>query len=216
MFRFWLIIISVSLITAVVLVYFLLKNNRSRLDKVISVAIMVFLPVGALLLYHHWGAMDALSRYWTAQLTHVTSPEQVVEELKNHLKDHPNSAKGWYLLGRLYLGQNEFMQAKAVLSKAHELKPNNPEYTVAYAEAAFFADGKKLNTENRALLNQVLNRFPNNIGAVNLLAIDAYNQEHYSEAVHYWERLLPFFSADSEEEKMLLKMIAEAQKKIKE
>ena len=78
----------------------------------------------------------------------------------------------------------------------------------------FFANGRKLSPDDVALLAPILKRDPNNVNAINLLAIDAYLQHHYQTAVSYWERLLLIFPPDSADSKAVLQMIAKAQKNI--
>lgn len=53
--------------------------------------------------------------------------EQVIARLKAHLAKKPD-AKGWYLLGRLYLSQGQKEMAKAAFKEALRYEPTNPEY----------------------------------------------------------------------------------------
>ncbi len=189
----------------------------------VKIALIIALPIIAILLYLHFGASHSLQRYWVlkrqasavkAELSKIKSPKQVIDRLIAHLKAYPNSAKGWYLLGRLYLGERRYANAVSVLSKAYYLQPKKTEYAIAYAQALFFNQKQHLSKKAKQLLNQVLVKNRNNIPALNLLAIDAYRAHRYKSAVHYWEKMLPLFAPNSKESKMLLMMMAKAQKKL--
>ena len=99
-----------------------------------------------------------------------------------------------------------------MLQKAHQLKPQHLEYAVAFAQAQFFANQNKLSQQSKMLLVSVLQKMPNNIAALNLLAINAYSQQRYKKAIYYWEKMLPLFQPGSKDSQVLLAMIAKAQK----
>ena len=194
--------------------------------KAIFTAIVIFilLPLVTGVLYFHWGNARSSLNYVLhqqqtlrvkAELAKIKNPQQVVDQLKAYLQGHPNSPKGWYLLGKIYLTQNNYPEALAALTHAHEQAADNIDYSTAYAMAVFFTNQKQLTPVTKQLLEQVLLQSPNNVAATNLLAIDAYNQGQYSQAIHYWEKLIPLFDPQSEDERLLLQMISRAQKQLK-
>lgn len=188
-----------------------------------AISLVVVLPLIAGALYFHWGNARGLVNYGlrqqqavrvNAELANIKNhPEQVVDQLQAYLQMHPDSAKGWYLLGKVYLAQNKYPQALVALTKAHEQAANNIDYTTAYVMAVFFTNQKQLTPAAKQLLEQVLQQSPTDVGAINLLAIDAYNQGKYNQAIQYWEKLIPLFDPQSDDERLLLQMISRAQKK---
>lgn len=196
------------------------KNKPARL---VSLLLLVALPIFAIMAYQRIGDSRGLFHYWAlkkeanivkAELKKIKNPQQIINQLKAHLQAYPNSPKGWYLLGRLYLGQELYPLAYNALLKAYQLKPNDAKYQVAFAEAAFFNNKRRLKPHVKAILIDVLKKQPNNVAAINLLAINDYVEKHYQSAVNYWEKLIPMFVAGSKDSKELLNMIAKAQQHI--
>ncbi len=214
----WILIALMSLVAILVLIIPLLI---ARL-LFSSLAILLLLPFFALWIYGHWGSAEALRELIQQQeqalqvkhfMTQFNSPQQVIEQLQQRLKAHPESAQGWYLLGKLYLDQQDYPQALSSLKRAHHLSPHQFEFMIAYAQALFFSKGRLLNLKAKALLEESLRVEPHNPDALNLLAMGAYNAGDYVNAIHYWEQLLPLLEPNSKEQKLVLELIAEAQKK---
>jgi Cytochrome c biogenesis factor len=61
--------------------------------------------------------------------------DQAIAKLAEKLKQNPADVAGWTLLGRAYLETEHFSEARDALKHAHDLAPNEPDVSVAYAEA---------------------------------------------------------------------------------
>lgn len=213
---FW-IIISMMIVAALGFGVYPLRHS-----KITACLIMICIPVIALFVYLRVGDYQGLKQYEQlraesaqvkSMLAHIKNPAQLIDQLRQHLQHDPNSAEGWFLLGRLYSDNNQWAQAKSALSRAYQLSPHNEQYVLSYVQADFFVNNRRLSLEDVALLAPILKHDPNNVNAINLLAIDAYLQHHYQTAVSYWERLLAIFPPDSGDSKAVLQMIAKAQLK---
>lgn len=212
--------IGLLLLTFIALGFVIVPLVRKKVF-ITSIVLGMLLPALALLLYFCWGN----SRGWLDYFLHqqqatqvnaeLKNPEAVVDKLRAYLALHPQSPKGWYLLGKIDMHAGDYERAVDALSKAHAEDSGNIDYTTAYAEALFFSHDRKLMPEAQQLLQQVLQQDTNNIAANNLLAINAYHQGKYKEAIHYWEILIPLFDPQSEDEKALLQMISRAEKQDK-
>jgi len=185
--------------------------------------VALILPGLAILLYHHWGYTEELANYYQQQKNKQTvanamqqlgSPEHVIARLKSQLQQHPD-AKGWYLLGKLYLSQSDFPQAVEAFANANHLKPHAKEIMLHYAEAQFLAE-HGLSAGAKELLEQVLVQQPDNLEAANMLAIAAFQKGDYSQAISRWERLLNQLPPQSEDADKLLQAIAKAQAALKQ
>lgn len=220
---FWLFIALMTLLAASFLVVPLLKGRGKRAYWSAAVVAVCF-PVLTVMLYYHWGASNQLENYWAlksqavkvkAELAKIKNPQQIIDQLKSHLQARPNSSKGWYLLGKLYLTTGRYAPSVTALAKAYRLNPSNLDYKVAYSEALFFNNHRQLTPQAMQLLKSVIARSPNNVAAINLLAINAYRLGHYQQAVDDWEKLIPMFQVGSRDREVLLSMIAKAQKHLK-
>lgn len=181
---------------------------------VLALSGYLYMCVGAPRALLHYWALEKESAAITAAVKRIKNPQQLINELSKSVSNHPQSAKGWYLLGQLYMGQQQYAKAETVLQEAYRLQQENSIYLTAYAQASFFANHKRLKRHLKKLLLVLLQRQPTNVAAINILAINAYEQKQYQVAVNYWERLIPLFQPGSQNSKVLLSMIAEAQRKL--
>lgn len=196
-------------------------QQKSQRRSVLMIGIIVLVPLLSVLLYAHWGSYTKVQQAKQVQ-THLAevkasisqsgSRQSLISEFEQHLREKPQDAKGWYLLGKLTLRDGRVKEAIKALRQSNALKPNDPETLLALAEALMVANNNVLTSESQVLLEKVLEVSSNAIEALNLLAIHAYNKGQYNQAVSYFERLLPYYSPESEEGQRLLKIIARAQK----
>lgn len=183
----------------------------------------IFVPVllGLLsLAYWHWGSwpkwVDSLQaarkqEQVQAMIHAVQDPAEWINKLKQTLKTRPNSARGWYLLGRLYASQNQWQNAHTAFQRAYQLQPNNEQIAVNYAQNIWQINDQKHNAMSREILHRVLKDQPNQPDSLAMLAMDAYVNHHYQLAIDYWQRLLKLVPPSSDEAKMIQKAIVKAQ-----
>ncbi len=196
-------------------------RKKPQSSALLLISVVVLVPLLSVLLYAHWGSYRQVQQAKQVQ-THLAevkasinrsgSRQTLISEFEQHLREKPQDAKGWYLLGKLTLRDGRVQEAIKALRQSNALKPNDPEILLALAEALMVANNNVLTPESQVLLEKVLEFSPNAIEALNLLAIHVYNKRQYNQAVSYFERLLPFYPPESEEGQRLLKIIARAQK----
>jgi cytochrome c-type biogenesis protein CcmH len=217
---FWLII---ALMTLLALTFILLPFFKLGTSRKLATLLLIITPVFALTYYLKFGASQPMAEKMLAEqrasqiqseITRLGSKENIIIALQQRLQENPESAQGWYLLGRMYLMNQNYQSAMNAFDKANSLEPNKPETMLSYAEASYFYQHQTLDGKALQLLNEVLKTNPENNDAINLLAINAYQHKHYQQAIDYWKTLLAKFPADSEDENVLLTMIHNAKQKI--
>ncbi len=185
-----------------------------------TVAMLVLLTGG--LFYQHLGGYQQLSRFHQEKEQHALAKEalkqfknadEVIDRLRAHLKKEPNSAKGWYLLGRLYASAKQFQPAKDAYQKAYKLNPKDKKIRLEYMQALYITHGAQIKGLTKTILNSLLQEYPNEPDVLNFIAMDAYSHQHYQKAAIYWQKLLRLLPQGSDEHTMILKAIADAQKK---
>lgn len=62
--------------------------------------------------------------------------EGMIERIKKKLAANPDDATGWFILGKLYLANQDYTHAKQALDKAAKLRPNDVEIERFYNMAA--------------------------------------------------------------------------------
>jgi len=167
---------------------------------VAAFAIALLLPATAMLLYRGLGAPSALDpAALTAPADHSQNMEQAIAGLAAKLAQNPDDVEGWSLLGRAYEANERFAEARDALKRAHELARDDPDITVAYAEAlALATETHRIEGEPRALIDAVLKSKPDNQRGLWLLGISEYQAKHYDAAVSAWKRLLDVLPKDSD------------------
>ncbi|MDP1603944.1 MAG: hypothetical protein Q8M03_11840 [Legionella sp.] len=208
----FLVLISLALLIAA---YPLRKNIRKGFVLFLALFVMAIV-----LGYRQWGAWPLWSQYTAEQakqaearalLATVKSPEELVEKLKAKLDDSPQSARGWYLLGRLYASQNQWLLARDAFLKSQQLNVNDEQATINYAESLWQLNQQQFNPEIRRVFKELLQKNPNQPDALAMLAMDAYTRHEYPLAVIYWQKLLKIAPPQSDEAKAIRKAIAKAQ-----
>lgn len=110
----------------------------------VALSVMLLVPILSFVGYWAWGGsqqVEATLQYQqkvreVAKLVQqMGSRQQVIALLNKQLQERPNDAKGWYLLGKLYLGGGDYHQAKRCLARANQLAPGQESTVAALKEA---------------------------------------------------------------------------------
>ncbi|MDN6872416.1 c-type cytochrome biogenesis protein CcmI [Pseudomonas citronellolis] len=170
-------------------------ERRSRLGRAAPLLAAVLLPLLGLGLYLHWGASEklALSRE-LAEPPH--SMAEMTERLEKAVQAQPDSAEGWYFLGRTYMTQERFEDAAKAFERAANLSGRQSEVLGQWAQALYFANGKKMAGTAQALADEALKQNPEEVTTLGLMGISAFEDQRYADAVDYWQRLVAALPAD--------------------
>lgn len=208
-------LLSFSALIACLLLVYPLKNKK--LLSIISVPVSLLLVLVA---YYYWGGFAPWQNFQHQQrmqaqarqmLGTIKTPDELIDKLKAKLDDSPKSAKGWYLLGRLYSAKNNNKEAVLAFKKAYRFSPDNEQYAVNYAHGLWQLNNQQFNEQILGLFKKLLNSNPNQPDALAMLAMNAYMSLDYEAAIDYWQRLLKLAPAQSKEAIALHKSISKAQ-----
>jgi len=190
---------------------------RSRATFTALLAVALVLPASALLLYRLVGAPEALDPANLApppeaQAHSAADMEKAIDGLAAKLKQQPDDAQGWALLGRAYAATNRVDEARDALKQAHDHAPDDADVAVEYAQAlALAAPDHKLQGESRSLLEAVIAKDAKNQRALWLLGISDYQNGDYADAIARWKVLLPLLQPDSDVARSVRNEIADAE-----
>ena|SRR5688572_28617020 len=67
-----------------------------------------------------------------AQFEHLGGTKGAILKIRERLAKNPEDAKGWLLLGKLYLTEENLKNAHKAFKKAHVLQPEDKEITYYY------------------------------------------------------------------------------------
>ena len=118
--------------------------------------------------------------------------------LEKRLKDKPDDAEAWFVLGQSYLTLQRVTDAVATLKHAVDLAPEQARFLSHYAEAVALEENGNLQGRARALIAEALELDPQDEKALELGGLAAYQREEWAQAAYYWRHLLKRLPPGSE------------------
>ncbi|WP_058535609.1 tetratricopeptide repeat protein [Legionella saoudiensis] len=218
--EWWLLalLVALTLLASAVIIYPLRRHWLACLLLVPIIFILAFTG------YFNWGGFAKWQDYLQyqekqqradAMLKSIKSPQELIAKLRAKLDDTPKSAKGWYLLGRLYAGQEEKQDAADAFAKAYQFDPKDEQYAVNYAHSLWVLNNRQFTEQVTEIFADLLKNNPNQPDALAMMAMNAYVSHAYEDAIAYWQRLLKLAPQQSEEAQSIRKAIAKAEEQIK-
>jgi cytochrome c-type biogenesis protein CcmI len=119
------------------------EPRRLRATLYVGLAVAVLVPLGALGAYRWWGSPQAVREAAplsgdTAAMPvpdHGTDMQAAIAKLADKLRQHPDDAEGWALLGRTYKATQHYAEARAAFRHALEAAPGDTDLAREYAAA---------------------------------------------------------------------------------
>jgi cytochrome c-type biogenesis protein CcmH len=159
------------------------------LGRKVPLTAALLMPLLGYGLYLHWGAIDDVERARTFA-EQPQSIEEMTARLEASVQDNPESAEGWYFLGRTYMAQERAGEAAKAFERAVGIAGREPELLGQWAQALYFAGSKQWTEQLQALTDEALKADPAEATSLGLLGIAAYESERFAEAIGFWERLV--------------------------
>lgn len=187
--------------------------RTSTLGKALPLLAALLVPVLGLGLYLHFGASDKveLTREFSQPPGSIA---EMTDRLERAVKAQPDSAEGIYFLARTYMAQDRPRDAAAMFERAVAQAGRQPELLGQWAQALYFAGGKKFTPQVQALTAEALQSDPKEVTSLGLLGIAAFEGERYQQAMDYWKRLLAVLPPQDPSRSALEGGIARASEKL--
>ncbi|MDV6341413.1 c-type cytochrome biogenesis protein CcmI [Nitrosomonas sp. Is24] len=198
------------------------KNKKIR-NIVLSTFIALTLPLAAISLYLVIG--DTRGLLPQAQLANATQQmnrdggnapsghdnfSSVLDNLIARLNNNPEDIEGWIMLGRTYAIMGRYAEAGNTYAKLVELIPDSPQILSDYADVLAMKNQGSLSGKPAELIYEALRIDPKYPKALALAGTIEFEQERYTQAAEYWEKLLEGIPADSPLAQSVKDSIAEA------
>ena len=177
----------------------------------LAIVLSVLIPVAALLLYQRLGNPGATIAAGAAA-GHDVSEQQIiamVDSLAVRLKQHPEDADGWVLLGRSYQALERFPESADAYAHANALVRDDPNLLADYADVLAMTQDRKLSGKPAELIDRALAIDPKHKKALALAATVALEARDFSSSLAYWRRLAGELTAGSDEARQVADVIAE-------
>jgi cytochrome c-type biogenesis protein CcmH len=184
---------------------------ESRRSTTAALALGLLLPLAVVLGYLQLGNLGALSGATdSAHALSAGQMESLVERLETRMRQTPEDAEGWMLLGRSLSVLEQYERAAMAYARASQLVPNEAGLLADYADTLAMARGRKLEGEPFALVKRALAIDPRHLKALALAGSAEFELLHYAAAIGYWERALEAAPPQSEFARAVAESIAEA------
>ncbi len=193
--------------------------SARRLGLIGLGAIVVLVPLLSLGLYYELGspelALPADQRVAAHQqgAGQNMSMEQMVEALVRRLKDNPDDAEGWFLLGRTYMATREFAKAAATFERLYAMVGDEPVLLLAWADAQAMTQNGDLKGKPAELIRKAVQAAPDDPTALWLAGMVEEQEGNHRKALAYWERLAPMVEDDPESKQRVASLIAVARER---
>ena len=187
-----------------------------------AVVVALVFPISALGLYIWLGAPEAISPMPPASALAEAATEQaaapnldqIVENLASKLQADPNNLEGWVLLGRTHRSMGNLDAALSAFDRALKLNADD-ELILARAEVLAAKNQGRFDGEPWRVIREVLQRDPQNYGALLLAGSASYANNRYADALEFWQRARLRLSADHPDVPNLIEAMSTVQTKLK-
>lgn len=186
--------------------------------RVSALMVAILVPVLALGLYYKHGNWRGQDNAANVSMPAETLAEgdmqpikEVVQRLEQKLKEEPNSAQGWLMLGRSYAYTGRYTDAVRAYARVAALTiPPEAQIYAEYAEVMALANNASMAGGPEQLVEKALKLQPDNPNVLWLAGMSAFQKADYPLAIKYWESLQKSEPPESEQGRMLATYLAQA------
>ena len=133
---------------------------------------------------------------------------KMVDGLAEKLKNNPEDAQGWLMLGRSYKFQQQYPKAVDAFAKAYRLLGDQAEVMLLYADAIAYASDKNLAGKPTELIFKALALEPDNMNALWLGGMAKAQQGDPATAIKLWKKLAALLPPGSDSQQEIQGLLA--------
>lgn len=185
--------------------------RATKRGRVAAILAGIAIPVAAIGLYLAVGNPAGLAPQTDGHGITREQIEGMVERLAARMKENPDDAIGWAMLGRSYSVLDRFSEAAAAYANAVKRSPPDAQLLADYADALAMAQGRSLQGEPERLIAQALKIDPGNVKALALAGTAAFDRRDFKGAIAYWQKILEIVPPNSDMADSIRDSIADAQ-----
>lgn len=196
----WAIMLCMVLPLFFVLFFKTKSSFRGKPNILVSLIGLLFLSLASIGLYYYLGHPQALKEklsFDAVDQTLVTlhqqehlSKEKVLQTFRELEASLDKTELVWLRLADLYQALQLFEQAEVAYQQALRFRPDHEPYEMQRIYCQVMHQDGRVNTQALRALNSLLDNNPSHKGALNLLALHAFQNEEYAQAKEYWLTML--------------------------
>jgi len=139
---------------------------------------------------------------------------KMVSGLAEKLKNHPDDAQGWLMLGRSYDVLEQHTQAIEAFAHAYKLLGDQPEILLLYADALGYVNERNLTGKPSELIFKALALEPDNMKALWLGGMAKAQQGDAATATTLWKKLEILLPPGSEYQQEIQSLLAKLEREM--
>jgi len=194
------------------------SSESSSQGRWVVPVIALCVPLFSVFIYLSLGEPDALVKAEIKQPQQTKSAGQdinaMVAQLAKRLKQNPDNAKDWIMLGRSFKYLKQYQLAVNSFKKAHALLGDEPEVLLHYADALAMVNGGRLAGKSSELIFKALEKSPNDVTGLWLAGMAKAEQREFSQALGYWQKLEGILPYESDSHQQVKKLISTIKKEM--
>ncbi|PKO61529.1 MAG: c-type cytochrome biogenesis protein CcmI, partial [Betaproteobacteria bacterium HGW-Betaproteobacteria-17] len=113
----------------------------------------------------------------------------LIRKVEEKTQANPEDGTAWAMLAKSYAATERWPEALQAFEKAAKLLPQDASVLSGYAEALAITNNRVLTARSMALIQQALAIDPEDIKGLELAGIQAYQEQNFVQASHYFKRL---------------------------
>ncbi len=188
---------------------------ESKSKWITAVMLSLLIPVFVFILYNHLGQPDSITQAELLADFHnamsddekQVSIEKMLIRVEQRLLDEPDDIDAWYMLANSYKTLKHYPDAVRAFENLHRLIGDEPSLLVHYADTLIMANSGVIAGKPVELINKALKLEPDNMTGLWLAGLAANERGDISEAVNYWQRLIPKLEEGSETQQSIKQYI---------
>lgn len=178
-------------------------------------AIAVVIPVMSIAMYIQLGEYRVIENPQLAEALQRPSSEgvrnmsieQLLDRVRQRLRENPEDAEGWFILGRTLLTMQKIDEAVTAFQRTYELVDNEPGVMFTLADALAMQNQGSMAGEPEMLVKKGLAISPMDPTGLWLAGLAAEQNKQYKLAHANWTKMLPLIAADVESSKELRRLL---------
>ena len=185
-----------------------------------AVILVVLVPVLSIAMYLKLGEYRVIDNPQLAQAAKPAqaqnqnmSIEEMLERVKQRLRDNPEDAQGWFIMGRTYLSMQKIDEAVTAFQRTYDLVGDEPGVMFTLADALALQNKGSMAGEPAELVRRGLEISPQDPTGLWLDGLAAEQREDYKLAHARWAAMLPLIGEDVESSNEIHRLLAVLEKR---
>lgn len=178
------------------------------------VFLVVLVPILSIAIYLELGEYRVIDNPQLAQaaepaqaLNQNMSIEEMLARVKQRLKDNPEDAQGWFIMGRTYLSMQNIDEAVTAFQRTYDLVGDEPGVMFTLADALALQNNGSMTGEPTDLVRRGLEISPQDPTGLWLAGLAAEQRKEYKLAHVHWSDMLPLITEDVESSKEVRRLL---------